>query len=54
VRPYIAAWGREADVIIGLTPIGRATVEALQLNRPHLVLSRRVWHAAGWHPPKDD
>ena len=47
------AWTPKGDQIIGLTPIGRATVEALQLNRQALVKSRRVWVAAGLHPPKE-
>jgi hypothetical protein len=47
------AWTTEGDRIIGLTTIGRATVIALDLNRPSLVKARQVWVAAGWHPPKD-
>lgn len=47
------AWTTEGDRIIGLTAIGRATVIALNLNRPSLVKARQVWVAAGWHPPKD-
>ena len=37
--------------VVGLTPTGRATVEALQLNRPGLVNRRRILFAAGEHPP---
>jgi hypothetical protein len=40
-------------LIIGLAAIGRATVAALYLNRPTLVLARRAWVTVGWHPPKD-
>ena len=47
------AWTPEADRIIGLTPIGRATVAALNLNRPSLVKARQAWVTVGWHPPKD-
>ena len=47
------AWTFEGDRIVGLTPIGRATVVALNLNRPPLVHARQIWVAAGWHPPKD-
>ncbi|MDZ7379897.1 MAG: HNH endonuclease [candidate division KSB1 bacterium] len=47
------AWTAEGDRIIGLTAIGRATVIALNLNRPSLVKARQAWVAAGWHPPKD-
>lgn len=37
--------------IIGLTPTGRATVEALRLNRPEVVNLRRLLFAHGEHPP---
>jgi hypothetical protein len=37
--------------ILGLTAVGRATVAALQLNREALVISRKKWVSAGWHPP---
>jgi hypothetical protein len=47
------AWSEGATRIDGATAIGRATVAALQLNRPSLVLARRLWVAAGWHPPQD-
>ena len=46
-------WSERASVITGLTPAGRATVVALRLNRPTLVLTRRAWVAVGWHPPED-
>jgi 5-methylcytosine-specific restriction endonuclease McrA len=47
------AWTPEGDRVVGLTPIGRASVVALNLNRPTLVHARQIWVAAGWHPPKD-
>jgi len=47
------AWSPESDQIIGLTPVGRATIAALKLNRPLLVASRRLWVSKGLHPPKD-
>jgi len=47
------SWNKTSDRIIGLTPIGRATVIALNLNRSSLVLARQLWIIAGWHPPKD-
>ena len=46
------AWTAAGDRIAGLTPIGRATIVALNLNRPSLVKARQAWVAAGWHPPK--
>lgn len=45
-------WDREAIRIIGLTPTGRATVSALNLNNPFIVPARRLWVIAGWHPPE--
>lgn len=47
-------WSEAGDIIIGLTQIGRATISALKLNRTVLVLARRRWVSAGWHPPADD
>jgi 5-methylcytosine-specific restriction endonuclease McrA len=46
-------WSPEGDQIVGLTSVGRATVLALQLNRPLLVRARRSWVRAGGHPPSD-
>jgi hypothetical protein len=47
------AWNEDASLIIGLTPPGRATVEALHLNRPGLVNLRRILFSAGEHPPAE-
>jgi 5-methylcytosine-specific restriction endonuclease McrA len=47
------AWSPEGDRTIGLTPIGRTTVVALNLNRVALVRARREWVVAGWHPPAE-
>ena len=38
--------------IVGLTAIGRATVEALKMNNEFIVPARRHWVEAGWHPPQ--
>jgi len=46
-------WSEGATRIDGTTATGRATVAALHMNRPSLVLARRLWVAAGWHPPQD-
>ncbi len=46
------AWDDGGTRIIGLTPGGRATVEALKLNNPYIVPARRLWVLAGWHPPE--
>ena len=45
------AWNTEGTTILGLTPTGRATVDALKLNNPFIVPARRLWVIAGWHPP---
>jgi hypothetical protein len=47
------AWIDGGLRIAGTTAIGRATVEALALNRPLLVRARAYWVSAGWHPPKE-
>ena len=36
--------------ILGLTPIGRATVVALKLNNPDVLALRRRWASVGWYP----
>lgn len=46
------AWSPDATMVIGLTAIGRATVEALRLNRPGLVALREALVAFGVHPPE--
>ena len=45
------AWSDDGALVLGLTPIGRATIEKLQLNRSGLVNLRRVLFEAGEHPP---
>lgn len=44
-------WNDDFTLIIGLTPTGRATVEALQINREGVVNLRRVLYTLGQHPP---
>jgi hypothetical protein len=46
-------WSHDASVVIGLTPTGRATVVALQINRYPVVNMRRVLYAHGVHPPPE-
>lgn len=46
-------WSDDGLLIVGRTPIGRATVPALSLNRPELYHSRQFWVRGGWHPPTD-
>ncbi len=45
-------WDEQGAMMIGLTPMGRATVVALQLNRPMPAGARRRWVLVGWHPPR--
>ncbi len=45
------AWVEDGARIAGQTPTGRATVDALGLNRSLLVRARQRWVSAGWHPP---
>ncbi len=46
------ACAEEFSVIVGLRPIGRATVETLKLNRKGLVNQRKMLYFYGEHPPK--
>lgn len=46
------SWVENELQIIGLTPIGRATINALKLNRPNLINLRFALAAIGVHPPK--
>jgi hypothetical protein len=45
-------WSEDFTLILGLTPIGRATVARLQLNREGVVNLRRLLRRIGKHPPK--
>lgn len=45
-------WSDDDLLICGETPIGRATVEFLQLNRQSVVNLRQVLKDIGLHPPK--
>jgi HNH endonuclease len=47
------AWSEDTIIIIGLTPIGRATVQTLRMNRAGVVNLRQLLHTAGQHPPGD-
>lgn len=43
-------WSDDETLIIGLTPIGRATIVKLELNREGVVNLRELLHAIGKHP----
>lgn len=44
-------WDKNYQQMLGLTPVGRATVEFLRLNRQPLKNLRRVLYTSGEHPP---
>jgi hypothetical protein len=48
------SWSHNGVRILGRTPIGRATVEALRLNNDFIVVARQFWVEAGRWPPSDD
>jgi len=46
------AWSDDGIQLFGRTPCGRATIEALALNRTGVVNLRRLLASAGLHPPQ--
>lgn len=46
-------WSPDSIKVEGLTAIGRATIVALRMNNPVIVVARRRWTIGGWHPPID-
>ena len=52
-------WSADSQKILGITPIGRATVKRLDMNderhdNASIQRARRLWIRGGWHPPSDD
>jgi hypothetical protein len=47
-------WSDDGLRVVGVTATGRATVTALDLNRPHQIVARQRWVLVGWHPPADE
>lgn len=47
-------WSSDGLFAIGLTPTGRATVEALELNRERAINIRAADRTVGHHPPSGD
>jgi hypothetical protein len=47
------AWMDGGRLIVGVTPIGRATAAALHVNRPLLVVARALWISIERHPPAE-
>jgi len=46
------AWNEDATLMIGLTATGRATINALRLNREELINLRWALHTLNLHPPE--
>lgn len=46
-------WSDDGTMIIGASATGRATVVALKLNDPVIVVTRRLWVSGGWWPPTE-
>ncbi len=46
------AWSENGLELMGLSPIARATIVALKMNRSQLVWARSLWVRLGEHPPK--
>ena len=44
-------WNEDCTHVMGMSPTGRATIEALRLNRINLVNLRRILFETGEHPP---
>jgi hypothetical protein len=49
--PEHFTWNNDDTQLIGLTMIGRATIERLQLNREGVVNLRQLLCTVGQHPP---
>lgn len=52
-------WSNDGQRIVGITAIGRATIERLDINDDRhddgsIVRARRLWIRGGWHPPSND
>ena len=45
-------WSANGIEVVGVTPIGRATIITLRMNDEPALTVRRYWVRAGWHPPK--
>ena len=44
-------WSEDGTEIIGITPIARATISTLKMNRLQLIRVRKMWVKMGEHPP---
>jgi hypothetical protein len=46
-------WSEDSLRMVGLTSVGRATIEKLRLNRTGVVNLRRLLQGVGLHPPRN-
>jgi len=46
-------WSEDTTLVIGITEVGRATIEALKMNREGLVNLRGLLNLVNKHPPSD-
>jgi hypothetical protein len=57
-NPRSQKWSRHfgwiGETVFGRTAAGRATVDALRLNDPEVLIVRVNWMSVGWHPPDDE
>lgn len=44
-------WSADCTEVLGVTPVGRATVAVLDMNRPRVRLMRLRWRRMKLHPP---
>lgn len=44
-------WIENGNQLLGLTPSGRATINALRMNRDAIIQLRHYWGILGLHPP---
>ena len=54
IRADHFAWSPDALLLVGRTPIGRATIAALDVNRAWALNIRAADRAVGRHPPPED
>lgn len=52
--PFHFCWSANKLLILGLTPVGRATVNDLALNRERIISIRSADLVIGRHPPSND
>lgn len=46
-------WNEDETIMIGTTPVGRATIDLLKINRHNNINQRALLRLVGIHPPMD-